>query len=101
MHARILWTYSAAYRLFGKDCYRKMADRAYFYFRDYFIDRVYGGVFWELDYLGNPVNPKNRPMHRDLLCMHLPNIIELQEHQWRWHMQKNFFIKSKHVRILF
>lgn len=60
MHARILWTYSAAYRLFGKDCYRKMADRAYLYFRDYFIDRVYGGVFWELDYLGNPVNPKKQ-----------------------------------------
>lgn len=60
MHARILWTFSAAYRLLGRQAYRQMADRAYVYLRDFFMDRQYGGVYWELDYRGEPLNRKKQ-----------------------------------------
>ncbi|MCR4854071.1 MAG: AGE family epimerase/isomerase, partial [Prevotella sp.] len=44
--ARILWTFSTAYRLYGYSEYKEMADRIQQYFLDHFIDKRYGGVFW-------------------------------------------------------
>lgn len=46
LNARILWSFSAAYRAFGDEAYRKLADRARRYFLDTFIDPVNGGVYW-------------------------------------------------------
>lgn len=60
MHARVLWTFSAAYRILGRNAYRQIAERAYLYLRDYFVDKTYGGVYWELDYQGRPVNRKKQ-----------------------------------------
>ena len=49
MNARIVWTFSKAFRHYGYEDYRKMADRAALYFRNHFIDPKYGGVVWNLD----------------------------------------------------
>lgn len=38
LNARILWAFSAAYRVLRKPEYLKAARRAYDYIRDYFID---------------------------------------------------------------
>lgn len=54
LNARILWSFSAALRLTGKQEYKEMALRARDYIRDHFIDKEYGGVFWSLDADGNP-----------------------------------------------
>ncbi len=48
LNARILWTFSKAYQLFGNEEYKRMADRAQEYFIKYFIDHKYGGTFWSL-----------------------------------------------------
>ncbi|MCR5131954.1 MAG: AGE family epimerase/isomerase [Prevotella sp.] len=53
LNARILWTFSRAYRHEGLESYRQMADRAADYFVQHFIDKKYGGVFWSLDSEGN------------------------------------------------
>jgi len=60
MHARILWTFAAVYRKYRKDEFLKMATRAYDYIRDHFMDREFGGVFWELDYRGEPVSTRKQ-----------------------------------------
>lgn len=60
LHARILWTFSAAYRVLGNEKYRLIADNTFDYICQYFIDKEYGGTFWELDYLGNPVDTKKQ-----------------------------------------
>jgi mannobiose 2-epimerase len=60
LNARILWTFSSAYRILKKDEYLAMAQRAFDYITTYFIDKEYGGVYWELDYKGNPVNTKKQ-----------------------------------------
>ncbi len=52
LNARILWTFSAAYRVLRKPVYLEMANRAKRYFIDHFIDPKYGGVYWSLDYKG-------------------------------------------------
>ena len=46
LNARIIWTFSRAYRIYGLPAYKEMADRAAEYFKAHFIDRKYGGVFW-------------------------------------------------------
>ena len=60
LNARILWTFSAAYRVIKNPEYLVIAERAYQYILDKFIDKEKGGVFWELDYLGKPVNTKKQ-----------------------------------------
>jgi len=52
MNARILWTFSAAYRMYPDPSYLDMAERAYLYIMDHFLDREFGGIYWELDHLG-------------------------------------------------
>jgi len=54
MHARILWTFAAVYRMFGDDAYLKIAGRAKDYIRDFFMDKEFGGVYWSLNYRGEP-----------------------------------------------
>ncbi len=49
LNARILWTFSKAYGLYGNESYRLAADRAADYVINHFIDAKYGGVFWLLD----------------------------------------------------
>ncbi|HXN48058.1 MAG TPA: AGE family epimerase/isomerase [Bryobacteraceae bacterium] len=60
INGRILWTYSAAYRLLGNPEYREMADHAYAYIVDKFWDKQYGGVYWLLDHLGNPISDRKQ-----------------------------------------
>ena len=60
LNARILWSFSAAYRVLGKAEYLAAATRAKDYILEHFIDPVYGGTYWELDYKGNPVDTKKQ-----------------------------------------
>lgn len=60
LNTRILWSFSAAYRLTGKDKYLSVCKRAYHYLLDNFWDREYSGVLWMLDYQGNPVDRKKQ-----------------------------------------
>lgn len=60
LNARILWAFSAAYRLNGRQDDLLMANRAYEYIVQYFIDHEYGGVFWMVDYTGQVTNSKKQ-----------------------------------------
>lgn len=53
LNARILWTFSAAYRLVNEKFLLTIADRAFDYITKKFIDRRYGGVYWSVDEKGN------------------------------------------------
>lgn len=59
-NARILWAFSAAYRVLGNVEYLDAATRALDYFLDNFIDKEQGGVFWSLDYMGKPLDTKKQ-----------------------------------------
>ena len=60
LNARILWAFSAAYRVLGHQEYLDAATRAYEYLIDHFIDKEYGGVYWSVDYLGRPLDTKKQ-----------------------------------------
>ena len=60
LNARILWTFSSAYRILKNNSYLKMASRAKEYLIGKFYDEQYGGIFWELDFKGNPADTKKQ-----------------------------------------
>lgn len=60
LNSRILWSFSAAYNLTKKPRYLQMAERAYKYISNYFVDKDYGGVYWTVDYRGNPLDTKKQ-----------------------------------------
>ena len=60
LNARILWSFSAAYRVLHKQEYLEAATRAKDYIIDHFIDKEYGGTYWSLDYKGQPKDTKKQ-----------------------------------------
>ena len=60
LNSRILWTFSAAYNQTHNGDYLKIADRAFNYLLDYFIDKEWGGVYWAVDYNGAPLDTKKQ-----------------------------------------
>jgi mannobiose 2-epimerase len=60
LNARILWTFSKAFSVYGEEVYQQTARRAYDYLTEHFWDTEFDGFFWLLDYLGRPVDSKKR-----------------------------------------
>jgi mannobiose 2-epimerase len=60
LNARILWAFSAAYRVLQKKEYLLAAERAKKYIIDHFYDKEYGGVYWSLDAKGQPLDTKKQ-----------------------------------------
>ena len=60
LNARILWTFSAAYRVLGDPAYLDMATRAKCALLDNFFDPEFGGVYWSLHPDGTPKDTKKQ-----------------------------------------
>jgi mannobiose 2-epimerase len=60
LNARILWTYSSAYRVLGDTSYLRMANRAKDYILAHFIDSQYGGAYMSLKADGSPSNTRKQ-----------------------------------------
>ena len=56
--ARLIWSFASAYRVLKKPEYLEMAKRAYDYFVEHFVDRENGGVYYMVDYKGEPEDRK-------------------------------------------
>ena len=60
LNARILWAFSAAYRVLGRPEYLQTATRAFREIADRFYDPEFGGVYWSLDAQGRPLDTKKQ-----------------------------------------
>lgn len=60
LNARILWTFSSAFRVLKNPEYLKTAERAKDYLLEYFFDKQSGGVYWLLDHKGNMKDGKKQ-----------------------------------------
>ena len=56
LNARLVWTFSTAYRMLKDEQYLTLANRAQRYFLDHFIDKEYGGSFYTLNADGSPLD---------------------------------------------
>ncbi|WP_027091168.1 AGE family epimerase/isomerase [Cohnella thermotolerans] len=60
LHARILWTFASAYRLYKDETYLTMARRALETLKTKFNDAEYGGLYWMIDVQGRPSQDKKQ-----------------------------------------
>ena len=60
LNARILWSFSTAYRHTKNPQYLQMAHRSYNYLVTYFLDKEYGGIYWEVTADGKPLNNRKQ-----------------------------------------
>ena len=60
LNARILWTFSAAYRILGTPAYLETATQAKRYLLNHFYDEEREGIYWEVDCEGNPTHTKKQ-----------------------------------------
>lgn len=60
LNARILWTFSSAYRLLHKAEYLETATRAKREIIDRFYDREFGGIYWSITAEGYPLDTKKQ-----------------------------------------
>lgn len=60
LNARILWSFSAAFNQDRKQEYLDIAKRSFEYIRNYLVDPIYGGVYWTVDFKGNPLDTKKQ-----------------------------------------
>ena len=56
LNARLVWTFSTAYRLLKEEQYLTLANRAQRYFLDHFVDPAFGGSFYTLTANGEPLS---------------------------------------------
>lgn len=91
LNARILWTFSAAFRLLGNREYLAVAQRAFDYITSYFIDNEYGGAYWELDCKGNPVNMKKQTYVQGFMLYGFSEYYRATGNQRALGLSKEFF----------
>lgn len=91
LNMRILWTFSAAYRVLGDVRYLEIAKRAFDYIQKYFLDDVNGGVYWELDYLGNPVNTKKQVYAQGFALYAFSEFFRATQNNKALELAKSFF----------
>lgn len=60
LNARLLWSFSAAYKISKNAMHKNTAKRAFEYLSTFFYDTTFGGVFWSLNYNGTPKDTKNQ-----------------------------------------
>jgi mannobiose 2-epimerase len=60
LHARILWTFSAAYSLTQNSQYLEIANETQAYLLSHFKDDVFGGIYWLIDSNGLPNDTKKQ-----------------------------------------
>ena len=60
LYARLLWTFSAAYRVVGTNEYLEAATRTKDYILAHFIDKNYGGTYWSVTAEGKPLDTKKQ-----------------------------------------
>lgn len=64
LNARILWTFSRASKTLARHSdvsdYLRIADRAYAYINNHFLDKENGGLYWMVSYDGKPVYTKKQ-----------------------------------------
>lgn len=91
LNARILWTFSAAYDLTKNPEYLNLAKRAFFYIKNYFYDKEFGGIFWTLYHNGAPKDTKNQIYALAFTIYGLSEFYKIYKNEEALEMAQNLF----------
>lgn len=58
LNSRILWSFSKAYMMYKKEEYLEIAKHAFQFLKGSFIDKEYKGLYWMVDYKGQPAETR-------------------------------------------
>lgn len=99
LNTRILWSFSAASNYLKSSEYKAICNRSYQYLKDFFKDKVYGGVFWELNYKGEPINKRKQVYAQSFAIYALSEyyILTKDEEAKNWAIEL-FNLIEKHAR---
>ncbi len=98
LNTRILWFFSELAGHLDDARYTQAAARAYEYFRQYFIDADRGGVFWALNFRGEPVDTKKQVYAQAFAIYALVAYYELSGNQEALEKAINiFYLMEKHT----
>lgn len=98
LNTRILWTFSAAYRILKQPEYLAMANRAFDYITNYFLDKEYGGIYWEIDYKGNTVNKKKQTYAQGFALYAFSEYYRITRNEKALELAKDFFFLIEKTR---
>lgn len=91
LNARILWFFSEVAQVVDKPEYRHCAIRAYDYIVAHFVDRDFGGVYWELDASGQPINTKKQIYAQAFTLYALCAYYQLTQDEQALHLAQSCF----------
>lgn len=60
LNARILWTFSASYKITKNESHKKLAERAFEFLCEHFYDKQFEGLFWSINSDKTPKDTKNQ-----------------------------------------
>lgn len=60
LNARILWSFSASYKVTKNEAHKEIATRSFEYLSKYFYDPEFGGLFWSINADRTPKDTKNQ-----------------------------------------
>ena len=99
LNGRILWTYSAAYRVTKDTSYLSMAKRAKDYILTYFIDKEYGGTYRSVTFKGEPSDTRKQTYSQSFLMYGLSEYARATGNQKALEAAKAiYFALEKHAK---
>lgn len=82
LNSRIMWFFSNAYTTLKDESLLEEANHAFKFMKSHCIDKTYEGVFWMLDYKGNPVEEMKHTYNQAFA------IYALSSYYWASHNQE-------------
>ncbi len=91
LNSRILWFFSNAYTLLGEESLKSYASHAYQFLKQAFWDQTNGGVYWAVDYSGQPVDETKHTYNIAFAIYGLSSYYEASKDQEALALAKNLF----------
>ena len=93
LHARILWTFAAAFQKTNDQKHFAMAESAFDYIKNNFYDKKHGGIFWSLHYDGTPKDTKNQIYAIAFVIYGLTEFYAISQNEEALELAKNLYKK--------
>ena len=91
LNARLLWSYAALYQYSNEDSLFSLAQRAFNYMTQHFVDYEHGGAFWALDFKGNFLDTKKKVYGQAFCIYALAEYYKITQEKQVLDLARHFF----------
>ncbi|KFF02487.1 AGE family epimerase/isomerase [Flavobacterium reichenbachii] len=97
LNSRILWTFSASYKITQNENHKQLAARAFDFLSTYFYDTQFGGLFWSITADKTPKDTKNQIYALAFAIYGLSEYYSISKDEKALEIAKNLYLKiQKH-----